>query len=130
MPIMKLSQCLRLATCGLLLAFMAGCGSSSSNQTAPQTMTVFYSASAVFRNHTSAMYMSGYNSFGQLATGDLNSQSAFQQPKDTLAPVGPVKAFAEGGGHTLALLKDGTVKAWGSNQFGQLGDVSTTTGGG
>jgi alpha-tubulin suppressor-like RCC1 family protein len=29
-------------------------------------------------------------------------------------------------GHTLALLKDGTVVAWGSNKFGQLGNNSTS----
>ncbi len=33
-----------------------------------------------------------------------------------------VKQIAAGGVHGLALMKDGTVKAWGSNQYGQLGD--------
>ena len=31
-----------------------------------------------------------------------------------------------GGAHTLALAMDGTVWAWGSNQYGQLGDSTTT----
>ncbi len=29
-------------------------------------------------------------------------------------------------GHSLALLKDGTVAAWGANNVGQLGDGTTT----
>ena len=33
---------------------------------------------------------------------------------------------ARGYGHTLALLTDGTVRAWGANDAGQIGDGSTT----
>lgn len=33
---------------------------------------------------------------------------------------------AAGGGHSLALKKDGTLWAWGWNEYGQLGDGSTT----
>jgi alpha-tubulin suppressor-like RCC1 family protein len=38
-----------------------------------------------------------------------------------------VVAFAAGYSHSLALKNDGTVWAWGSNSYGQLGDGSTTT---
>jgi alpha-tubulin suppressor-like RCC1 family protein len=35
--------------------------------------------------------------------------------------------FDGGGGHSIALKADGTVRAWGYNLFGQLGDNTTTT---
>jgi len=38
----------------------------------------------------------------------------------------PVLLIAGGGHHSLALLKDGTVRAWGLNYSGQLGDGTTT----
>jgi YD repeat-containing protein len=37
-----------------------------------------------------------------------------------------VVAIAAGGGHSLAVKSDGTVWAWGSNNYGQLGDGTTT----
>jgi alpha-tubulin suppressor-like RCC1 family protein len=37
-----------------------------------------------------------------------------------------VKAISAGIAHSLALLSDGTVRAWGSNKQGQLGDGTTT----
>ena len=38
----------------------------------------------------------------------------------------PVKAIAGGFTHTIALKTDGTVWTWGSNEFGKLGDGTTT----
>ncbi|WP_425429908.1 hypothetical protein [Deinococcus hopiensis] len=35
--------------------------------------------------------------------------------------------MAGGGGHSLALKTDGTVRAWGDNRTGQLGDGTTTS---
>ena len=40
--------------------------------------------------------------------------------------LGGVKAIAAGNYHNLALKTDGTVRAWGANYEGQLGDLSTT----
>jgi len=37
-----------------------------------------------------------------------------------------VKAIGAGGTHSLALLADGTVRAWGENRWGSLGDGTTT----
>ncbi|MCX6854525.1 MAG: hypothetical protein NTV80_06425 [Verrucomicrobia bacterium] len=38
----------------------------------------------------------------------------------------PVAQLVAGGTHTLALCRDGTTVAWGRNQYGQLGDGTTT----
>jgi alpha-tubulin suppressor-like RCC1 family protein len=34
-------------------------------------------------------------------------------------------SVAAGGSHSLVLLEDGTVSAWGHNSFGQVGDNTT-----
>ena len=39
--------------------------------------------------------------------------------------LGDVKAVAAGGRHSLALLKDGTIRAWGYNRKGTVGDGTT-----
>jgi alpha-tubulin suppressor-like RCC1 family protein len=43
-------------------------------------------------------------------------------PHEAGVPLKNVKQIAAGGEHGLALLKDGTVKGWGNNLYGQLGD--------
>lgn len=40
----------------------------------------------------------------------------------TITGLSGVKAVSAGGGYALALMNDGTVKAWGSNKHGYLGD--------
>jgi alpha-tubulin suppressor-like RCC1 family protein len=62
----------------------------------------------------------GWNAYGQVGNGDpggANVTSPFQIP-DLSGAV----AVAAGEAHSLALLSDGTVWAWGKNDFGQLGD--------
>lgn len=44
----------------------------------------------------------------------------------TLVVQGPWSALAAGGAHTLAVKSDGTLWAWGSNRFGQIGDGTAT----
>ena len=41
-------------------------------------------------------------------------------------PLGGISKIAAGNGHTCAVTTTGTVKCWGLNFFGQLGDNSTT----
>lgn len=65
----------------------------------------------------------GANSYGQLGDGTTSTQVA---PTQVAGPPGAVVAIAAGSYHSLALSADGTVWAWGSNTYGQLGDGTFT----
>jgi alpha-tubulin suppressor-like RCC1 family protein len=75
----------------------------------------------------------GENSFGQL--GDGTSGTDRLSPVDVCAsgsgpscePLTGVTAVSPGLDHTCALIDDGTVRCWGSNLYGKLGDGTTTT---
>ena len=68
-----------------------------------------------------AVWTWGSNEYGQLGTGTNAVRSNAPVKVGTLTNV---VAIAGGGYHNLALKKDGTVWAWGNNQYGQLGDGS------
>ncbi|MBO3735699.1 RCC1 domain-containing protein [Glycomyces niveus] len=66
----------------------------------------------------------GYNEWGQLGNG-TNDESGV--PVEVQLPAGTtVTAIEAGAGHSLALTAEGTVFAWGDNDFGQVGDGTTT----
>jgi alpha-tubulin suppressor-like RCC1 family protein len=69
------------------------------------------------------VYAWGLNAEGQVGDGTSAPMRSSPVPVSTLG-VG-VTMIAAGGRHTLALLADGTVRAWGANESGQLGDGST-----
>jgi alpha-tubulin suppressor-like RCC1 family protein len=83
---------------------------------------------------TRTVYAWGLGSNGQLGIGPLptvnfKTRSArvmnfvpYPVPVPNLTDV---KAVSTGHRHSLALLEDGTVRAWGSNSFGQVGDGTT-----
>ena len=64
----------------------------------------------------------GENGFGQLGNATAGEDSYIPVPVNGL---GEVTQVAAGGNHALALLRNGTVVAWGYNAFGQLGDGKT-----
>ena len=73
----------------------------------------------------------GFNSRGQLGDGTSSTVTQSSTPvqvKDSNDPSGYLHASAisAGGAHSLALKSDGTVKAWGNNQDGQLGNGSAS----
>jgi alpha-tubulin suppressor-like RCC1 family protein len=69
----------------------------------------------------------GKNDYGQLGDGTTTNRSAPVQVKGEGRPgFSGVKALASGADHSLALKSDGTVWAWGKNDYGQLGDGTTT----
>jgi len=63
----------------------------------------------------------GSNAEGQLGDDSGQDHSSPQWVAETNQPPG-IKAIATGINHSLALLADGKVWAWGSNSAGQLGD--------
>jgi alpha-tubulin suppressor-like RCC1 family protein len=65
----------------------------------------------------------GFNGSGQLGDGTTASRRSRPVALPDLTDVMTVDA---GDWHSMALLQDGTVRIWGDNQFGELGDGTTT----
>jgi alpha-tubulin suppressor-like RCC1 family protein len=68
----------------------------------------------------------GDNTFGQLGDGTTTVNHSSTVPV-TVTGLSGVVAVASGGEHSLALLANGTVMAWGDNASGQLGNGTTTS---
>ena len=69
----------------------------------------------------------GYNTFGQLGDGTSTDSNVPVAVNRTGTLAGKtVIAVAGGGTHSLALCADGTLAAWGGNDYGQLGNGNWT----
>jgi alpha-tubulin suppressor-like RCC1 family protein len=66
----------------------------------------------------------GYNASGELGNGTTTETNV---PVAAASGLSEVAAISAGGYHSLVLLKNGTVRAFGFNAYGELGNESTTT---
>lgn len=103
-----------------------GNGSTSEAVVAPvrvmglHEVTAIAPGMALLKNGTVMDWGSGY--LGELGNGEFGGFS--DVPVQVRGLTG-VKAIASDGGHRLALRTDGTVWAWGENEFGELGNRTT-----
>jgi hypothetical protein len=122
---------------GTVMAFGTGAG-------APEQVSGLSSVTAIAadEDHSLALLSNGkvmawgYSGLGQLGNGSTEGPEVcgFNNGEPiycsrTPVPVKGLKevtAIAAGQNHSLALLKDSTVKAWGSNLRGQLGNGTTS----
>ncbi len=81
--------------------------------------------SLALKSSDGTVYIWGINSNGQIGDGTTTSPrtSPYQIP---LATLSGVTAIAAGDAFSIALKADNTVRAWGLNSSGQLGDGTTT----
>jgi alpha-tubulin suppressor-like RCC1 family protein len=66
----------------------------------------------------------GYNFYGQLGNG--TTSILLDEPVNVSVLTDGLSAIGAGQRHTCALLQAGGVRCWGANDFGQLGNGSTT----
>ncbi len=72
----------------------------------------------------------GDNGSGQLGNGTMTRTECACIPTPvSVSGLSGVTALASGDYHSLALLSDGTMRAWGYNYYGQLGTGTAPTGG-
>ncbi len=105
---------------------------TTTNRLAPVNVSGLASgvmAIAAGKNHTCALTLGGsvkcwgWNIAGQLGDGTMTDRLT---PIDVGELASGVAAIAAGFGHTCVLISGGSVKCWGYNLAGQLGDGTTT----
>ena len=107
-----------------------GDGTSGNFRNQPTAVSGITSAVGVAagKDHSCALLASGLvQCWGSNATGQLGvgAATAASTVPVTVQNLTSVVAIAAGTGFTCARRADGTVRCWGTNQFGQLGDDTT-----
>ena len=108
---------------------VGGCEADPSNPSAPLTGVIAIAAGC---DHSLALLSNGTvkawgdNSVGQLGNGSTGGADGTPA---TVIDLTGVRGISAGGFHNLARLSDGTLRAWGRNNAGQLGNGSTTDSG-
>ena len=69
------------------------------------------------------LYSWGYNANGELGNGNTTNQNTVQNP---VSSVSKFMVGGDTGGFCVAVRTDNSVRTWGFNNKGQLGDASTT----
>ncbi|MHB8840376.1 MAG: RCC1 domain-containing protein, partial [Candidatus Aquicultor sp.] len=90
---------------------------------APQIASGGYHALALASDGT--VWGWGNNMYGQLGNGSTTTDTPIRTPVRVISITG-VTAIAAGYCYSLALTSDGKVWAWGQNNYGQLGNSTTT----
>ena len=69
----------------------------------------------------------GSNRLGQLGDNAMGNRARVLDPDVAVSGITSATHIAAGGNHACARLADGTVRCWGGNNLGQVGNGSTTT---
>jgi alpha-tubulin suppressor-like RCC1 family protein len=77
---------------------------------------------ACFVDRNGGVKCRGYNASGQLGRGAAAASLNILSLGPVLGLDSGVLTVAAGGSHTCALMNNGSIKCWGSGQFGQLGN--------
>ncbi len=113
-----------------------GNGTSGSNVLVPVKITIEGGAAGISAggshtlvvSKTGAVWAWGATYNGQIGNGSMNGSGTYQRTpyKVALGAGNVAVAVAAGHTHSLALLSDGSLLAWGSNNNGQLGIGNTS----
>ena len=108
-----------LAALAVVTLLVSACGGSGTTTTSNAVAPVaFYAHTAVFRNSTT-VWVWGNNDSGQIGNNTTTNSTV---PVRASLFGSPISGVAVGASHTLALLGDGTIRSWGYNGNGELGN--------
>lgn len=122
------NNAIRLFLAAAATAALTACGGSgSTTSTIPVTSVTIYNAHSVaFKNNSTMAW--GYNGSGQLGNGVTNTSNTPVSVLEDGRPLTGLKGISAGSAHTLAFYNNSTVRAWGANFSGQLGNDTTSNG--
>ncbi len=103
-----------------------GINATTNNLTSADDISAGYAHSLALKSD-GTVWSWGWNHYGQLGTGGAIPGSDSNVPAKITGLTG-MTAVAAGGYHSLALTSGGAVKAWGHNNYGQLGNGVTLPG--